>query len=253
MKFSTDGLIIGEMSLGERDRVVTVLTRKKGVIRAFVKGVASLKTPKSGATRLLCYSDIVVYEGKDKLVIDSAESKEMFMPLRLDIEKMALAQYFCQLIGELAPSQTTADDYLRLILNSLYILCKGTKANRLIKAVFELRLMAMSGYMPDLVACSSCGKFEDENMVFLPDNGTLLCSECNKENGMRCLHTGVGATAAMRHAIYAPPEKLYSFNITGQGLREFSKSAEEYILKNLDKIPQTLSFYNTIATENNDE
>ena len=64
MKILTDGLIIGEQSVGEKDRLVTVLTRKSGVIRAFVKNCNSLKSAKGAATRLLCYSRLSIYFGR---------------------------------------------------------------------------------------------------------------------------------------------------------------------------------------------
>ena len=66
MKFKTDGLIIYESAFGDKDRYVSVLTRKKGVIRAVVKGAFNLKSQKSSATRLMCYSDFIVYENREK-------------------------------------------------------------------------------------------------------------------------------------------------------------------------------------------
>ena len=112
MKFTTDGLIINEMPLMENDRVVTVLTPKRGIIRAFVKGVGNIKSQKSLSTRLLCFSELVIYEGRDKFFIDSADSKEMFIPLRLDIIKMSLAQYFCQLSNLLIPQDIESFPFL---------------------------------------------------------------------------------------------------------------------------------------------
>ncbi len=90
-------------------------------------------------------------------------------------------------------------------------------------------------------------------MAFVPSDGTLVCGDCVMQSMGRCVHTGLGATAAMRHAIYAPQDKLYSFNITGNGLRTFSDVAEEYILEHSDKTFPTLEFYKTISTENCDE
>lgn len=54
MKLATDGLIIGEQNIGEQDRLITVLTRKRGVIKAFVKNCRSLKSAKGSATS--CYA-----------------------------------------------------------------------------------------------------------------------------------------------------------------------------------------------------
>ena len=56
MKVTTQGLIIREQVVGESDRLVTVLTRDEGVVRAFARRAKNLKDSKNAATGLLCYS-----------------------------------------------------------------------------------------------------------------------------------------------------------------------------------------------------
>ena len=56
MQVKTQGLIIREQTVGESDRLVTVLTRDAGVVRAFARRAKNLKDSKSAATQLLCYS-----------------------------------------------------------------------------------------------------------------------------------------------------------------------------------------------------
>ena len=247
MRFDTDALIIYENTLGENDRIVTALTRKRGVIRAFVRGAQNIKNPKCGATRLLCYSDISVYEGREKYIIDSAESKEMFIALRNDVGAMSLAQYFCQLCFELCPSEVPADEFLQAVLNSLYMLCKGNKPHALVKAVFELRLLSLAGYMPDLLCCTSCGKFEAEEMYFSVNDGVLFCGDCKNKISGKAVMTGLSVTAAMRHAIYAEPKQMFSFNIAEPSLLLFAQTAEDYVLSRLNKKLPALDFYKVIS------
>ena len=246
MKFKTDGLVIYETAVGETDRYISILT-KKGVVRAFVRGAYNIKNPKSAATRLLCYSDFVIYEGKESYTVDSAESKEMFIGLRKDVVKMSLAQYFCQLCYELCSGEGYSGAYLKTILNSLYILCKGSKDDRLVKAVFELRMLAEAGYMPDLKCCKVCGKFEDENMIFTPDEDCIYCPDCAQASKYKGIKTGLGATAAMRHAIYADDKQIFGFNLSKEAIGVFSHAAEEYTIKKTEKRLPTLDFYKTMA------
>ena len=56
MQINTDGLIIREQSIGESDRLVTVLTREQGILRAFVRGAKAMKSRSASSTQLLCYS-----------------------------------------------------------------------------------------------------------------------------------------------------------------------------------------------------
>lgn len=78
MQIKTQGLIIKEQTIGESDRLVTVLTRDNGVLRAFARRAKNLKDSKSAATQLLCYSRLSVFKGRDKYIIDDAEPIEVF-------------------------------------------------------------------------------------------------------------------------------------------------------------------------------
>ena len=72
MKIKTNGLIIKEQSIGEQDKIVTVLTDELGVIRAFVRRAKNIKSPKCASTGLLCYSELSVFENKGVYSIDEA-------------------------------------------------------------------------------------------------------------------------------------------------------------------------------------
>ena len=146
MKLSTDGLILKEMSISDNDKLITILTRKKGVIRAFVKGAKNLKNKNAAATQLLCYSRFTIYKGRDKYIIDESQLEELFFELRGDIEKLSIAQYFCELCISVIPEETYSEDFLRLILNALFFLCKDKLDKELVKSLVEMRLMSFSGY-----------------------------------------------------------------------------------------------------------
>ncbi|HHZ06636.1 MAG TPA: DNA repair protein RecO [Clostridiales bacterium] len=248
MRISTDGLIIKEQNIGEQDRLVTVLTRSNGIIRAFVKNGRSIKSTKGSATRLLCYSRLVLYINRDTYIIDEAQSEEMFIKLRTDIVKMSLAQYFCELAAVLAPLEQPAEDYLRLMLNALYLLCRNTQPQQVIKAAVELRMMSFYGYMPDLVCCNQCKCYEAAEMYFLPRSGILLCGACKGDISEYSISLGMGVVTAMRHCIYADFNKLFSFTLSDQGLNILERASEEYLIIHMERSFQTLDFYKTMRT-----
>ena len=64
MQINTDGLVIRESSVGENDRLITVLTRRKVDIRAFARQAKSVKNSKASSTQLLCYSRFSIYQGR---------------------------------------------------------------------------------------------------------------------------------------------------------------------------------------------
>ena len=199
MKLITDGLIIGEQSVGEKDRLVTVLTRKSGVIRAFVKNCKSLKSAKGAATRLLCYSRLSIYCGRDTYIIDDAVCEEMFINLRNDIEDMSLSQYFCELSEHFAPKETDAEDFLRLILNALYFLNKKKRPAKLIKAVVEQDRRHFPGFSDHpgdhvyqaafLFGCGPCHMACDR--ILYPCLQARICSGWEKDRGVAASFAGL--------------------------------------------------------------
>ncbi|MDE7390605.1 MAG: DNA repair protein RecO [Lachnospiraceae bacterium] len=243
MKFSTDGLVIREQIIKEQDKLVTVLTRSNGIVRAFAHGAKSIKSSKSAATGLLTYSRFSFYSGRDRYIIDDAVAQEVFIALRKDVEKLALAQYFCELLINLAPEGESAEEYLRLTLNCLHFLCKGERDNDRLKSLFEFRILSMAGYMPNLICCDSCAVYEHDEMYFLPNMGVLVCGDCIGSYKERKICTGLGVTAAMRHCVYAEFQRLFAFSLSENSLPVLSQASEEYLINQLGKRLQTLDFY----------
>ena len=247
MRIQTKGLILTEQSVGESDKLVTVLTESDGIIRCFAKNAKNINSNLCVGTQSLCYSRLSIFKGRDKYIIDQAESLSVFYELRLDIEKLALAQYFCELMINIVPEGAETVPYLRLILNSLYFVANGKRPMPLIKAVFELRLLSLAGFMPNLVCCDKCKIYESKLMYFSKAEGTLLCDSCYK-GGENYIPLSIGALTSMRHSIYADFEKIFSFNVTGTALQEFSCAAEQYLIYTVGRHFASLDFYNTMKS-----
>lgn len=242
VQVKTQGLIIREQPVGESDRLVTVLTKDEGVVRAFARRAKNLKDSKNSATGLLCYSRLNLYRGREKYIINDAFPIEVFFGLRRDIVALALGQYFCSLAAELVPEGVESGEYLRLVLNALHFLCEGKKPLALLKPVVELRMLSVSGFMPDLVACSRCGAYEAADMFFRVQEANLCCGDC----GGQGYRLSKGALTAMRHIIYSEFEKVFAFSIPPGPQEELGRAVEAFTLQVLQKRPQTLDFYNSL-------
>lgn len=250
MQINTDGLVIREHNVGESDRLVTVLTREEGIVRAFAQQAKRIKNAKASSTQLLCYSRFSIYKGRDKYIIDDAHPIEVFFDLRKDIERLSLAQYFCELAGVLAPEETEAGDFLRLMLNALHFLSKGLRPGLLLKAVVEMRMLALAGYMPDLICCAECACYEADVMFFLPRSGRIFCGDCYHSDGEPAIPLGRGVLTALRHTIYAEFDKLFSFQLPAEGLEQLARASEAYTLCRLERGFTTLDFYHSCTAQN---
>lgn len=245
MRMNTDGLVIKVSDTGENDRVVTLLTRDYGLIRAFANGSKKVKSRLHSRTQSLCCSRFSVYSSRDSYIIDDAQEIEMFFGLREDIEKISLAQYFCELALELAPEFDAAEDYLRLILNALHLLEKEKRPRGIIKAAYELRILTLSGYMPSLAECASCGKTESDHWIFNPDSGEVRCSACGGAGAA----IGNGVLTAMRHACTAEIDKVYNFTLPGESVRKLVTAAEDYTIAQTRRSYKSLGFYKSLLPQ----
>ena len=162
------------------------------------------------------------------------------------MERLSLAQYFCELAGALAPQETEAGDFLRLMLNAMHFLCKGTRPNLLLKAIVEMRMLSLAGYMPNLICCAGCSCYEAEEMYFLPRSGLIYCGDCQRPSEPS-VRLGRGALTGLRHTIYADFEKLFLFSLSEQGLKELSQASELYVISTLQRSFNTLDFYHQIT------
>lgn len=246
MKFRTDGLIIKEQNIGENDRLVFALTKSNGVIRAFVKGAKNIKNQKCAATSLLSYSRLTIYKGRESYIIGEAQSIKIFSKLRYDLKKMCLAQYFCELALTVCPREQNSEPFLKLVLNSLYLLSEGKRSAELIKPCLEMRLVSLAGYMPDLTMCRNCGEYSADTMYFLPEIGMLECASCH-ERMSGGIALSPSALTALRHTIYADDDKLFSFSLSQEGLELLNICSESYLKYKFEKDFKTLNFYKAIS------
>ena len=239
MRITTDGLVIKETNIRDNDRLITVITRDIGVINAFVRGAKNIKSRRSPATSLLAFSNFNLECKGDTYTVTEASVNKIFFTAGSDIVVLSIAQYFCELCNILRPVEGEAEEFLRLILNSLHFLTENKRNPELIKAITELRVAVIAGYAPNLIACDGCGKFEDAVMYFKFDDGTLYCSNCRKEN---CVSVTLTVLQAMRHIVYSKFDSLYSFEIPEDAAKQLSKLCEKYITYQTEHKFTTLEF-----------
>ena len=161
------GLVVREVLLGETDKLLSVMTAEYGRIPIMAKGARSIKSHLITTAQLMCYSELTFYEREGRRWLREASPIEVFYPIRLDIEGFALAQYFFSICCELFPEGNAdgAADMLRLLLNSLYAIMTDLRPQPLIKAAFEFKAMALSGFAPDLDGCAECGAVDSPYML----------------------------------------------------------------------------------------
>ena len=248
MQTATDALVLRERKLDEQDRLLTLLSAEQGIITAYAKGAGRMKGSMAGATELLCYSHFVLFQNRERCFADRVEANTLFFGIRGNLEKLTLATYFAQLCCELIPENEPAAEELRLMLNTLYYLEQGKLPPLQLKAILELRLLTLTGYMPDLIACRECGGLpEDGAVLFDPMGGSVCCPACAPQGAVGLIPLPPGVFAAMRHIIYCDFEKLFGFKLGEENLPLLADVVERYLLCQVERILPALNFYKTIC------
>jgi len=245
MYLKTEGLILRETDYKDSDKLLTVLTKDRGQLTLRARGVRNRSSKLKAGCQLLAYSEFTVFDNRGYLLVDEAVPIELFMPLRDDIEKLALASYFAQVAEVLSQEDEPNTALLSLSLNSLYALSKMPISQELIKAVFELKAACIAGYEPNLCCCSVCGSEEPDR--FRIADGTLQCSGCSGVNdtGIR-MPLPLGVLAAMRYIASCDMKKMFSFSLSQQGEQNLADIAQTYLLTQLERGFFTLDFYKSL-------
>lgn len=244
-QLTTDCLIIRVKNIGESDKLLTVLSRDMGIVSVYASGANSIKSKKGAATSLLAYSSLTLKRKGDSFRVTEATPIEVFFKTGDDIEALSLAQYFCELALNYAPSDESSEQVLRLFLNALYFLVERKRNIHLIKAIVELRLLTIIGYMPNLIGCNKCLKYENDIMYFDMVEGCLFCSNCTGfERHFAAINRSL--IMAMRHIVLSDFNKLFSFDLTEDASKALSKISENYLINKTESKLKTLQFFNSL-------
>lgn len=250
MVVTTKGVILKRRNIGEQDAILTILSDDFGIIEASARGVKRAKSKLAAAVQPFYYSELALFHTKDRYIVNNASAIETFHKLRYDVVKVALANYISELIFCLAPSQEQIDPVKRLCLNAFYLLSEDKRPHRFVKAVVEMRLMSLSGFMPDLICCHQCAAFEKTGFVFDLQQGILLCEKCftaGRSGEFQALTPSL--LAALRHIVFSDPAKLFSFTVSEKTIVALTQTAERYVLCHLERSLRPLEIYRSLLSE----
>lgn len=244
---SVDGLVIWETKTSDADKVITVLTGN-GVISCYARSSLKPGGKLTSPCDLLSFSNFELYSGKNMYTVNDAKSNIKFNALTVDIERYSLAVYFCELNRYLAPVDDYAGEFLSLILNSLHLLNEGKKNLMLIKPVFELRIMTLCGYMPDLESCDRCGAESSPEIYFDLIAGKWYCQNCMNPMGFSA-NSNSSVLLAMKHIVEEEPAKIFSFTISENNLKILNELTSGFVETQSDRRFKTLEYFKTISKD----
>lgn len=233
----TRAIVARRANYAESNCMLTLFAEGMGTISACVYGVNSNKSRMRTAAQPLCFAEFVLVKSKGDIYrVESAEIIETFYPISEDLTKLALANYFLDITGDVFSAEDKSP--LTLLLNTLYALSYKELDINLAKAVFELKMMQYSGYEPNLEMCIKCGKTDGISAFSL--SGGAVCDSCST-SAMLPLSSDV--IEAMKYILNSDTKRLFSFKIADFSVKSLAKICEAYILSKSDKHYKSLEYY----------
>ncbi|OIP68301.1 MAG: DNA repair protein RecO [Oscillatoriales cyanobacterium CG2_30_40_61] len=174
--YSATGINLKAQPLGESDRLLTILTREFGLIKAIAPGARKAKSPLGGRSELFVVNQLLIAKGRSLDKITQAETVTTYGGLSKNLGKLAASQYLAELVLSQALGDHQQEDLFILLnehLNRLQTLSNShliANSTQIIACLTQgiFHLLALGGTAPQVQLCCLSQRrlqpnFTDEN------------------------------------------------------------------------------------------
>ncbi|MEH2318184.1 DNA repair protein RecO [Nostoc sp.] len=189
--YKATGINLKTQVLGESDKIVTILTREFGLIRAVAPGARKHNSSLGGRSGMFVVNELLIAKGRSLDKITQAQTLKTYPGLAKDLGKLAAGQYLAEIVLCQALSEQPQEELYELFNEHLHRLEAASSANpsgvlaHLAHGVFHL--LALAGLTPQVQVCCLSGRplkpdFTDPNCQIgfsIPAGGTV-CLEAWK-------------------------------------------------------------------------
>lgn len=177
--YRAEAVVLRTHKLGEADRIITLLTRHHGRVRAVARGVR--KTTSRWGSRLepFTHVDLQLAEGRSLDVITQAETLTPYgARLGLDYERYTAGTVMLETAERLAveDKEPVLQQFL-LLVGGLRAMTAAERGPAQVLDSYLLRSLAIAGYAPSFDHCVRCG-VDGPHRWFNPSAGGALCGAC---------------------------------------------------------------------------
>jgi DNA repair protein RecO (recombination protein O) len=173
--YRDEGVVLRTMRLGEADRIVTMMTKGHGKVRAVAKGVRRTRSKFGARLEPLSHVTMLCWQGRELDIVNQAEVTDTFRAVREDLARVAKAFTVLEVVDQLAQERHANPRLYDMVVGALRAL-NATDAPLLVPA-FCLKVLALEGSAPVLDECVSCGAV-DGLVAFDLVEGGVLCRSC---------------------------------------------------------------------------
>ncbi|MFH1623997.1 MAG: DNA repair protein RecO [Pseudomonadota bacterium] len=240
----TEAVVIRSMDFSESDKIVTFFTRDFGKLRGIAKGAKRSKKRFGNTLDLFSRISLLFFEKENLELarVNNCNIIETYMEIYKDIEKIAYGSYFIELVYELVGEKEKNNGIFDLLVDSLSLInCHDLGEE--IARIFEIRLLSLLGYQPQLAWCLMCGRrlSNREMFWFSPVKGGILCHRCSP--GLEKLFPmSPGTLRILLLARDIDFRKIHRIIFSKQALKESEEALTNFIQYQMGKEPNSMKF-----------
>jgi len=218
--FETEALILRSYNLAEADKIVVCLSRSAGLIRGVAKGCRKLRNRFGAALEPFTLVNLTYYERENQELVSFRQVEILKSRFNLSSNASILTgfAYMGDLLIDFSPPHQANDNLFRMALACFEAASETPADLEAVLRYFEVWLLKLEGFLPDLRACVNCQKtFSADEAVYLGPDLSLRCSQCSNSRG--------GAVSKRLRAHMRMVEKLSPAKFA-EGAREESKDTK---------------------------
>jgi len=176
--YRTDAVVLSRMDYGEADRIVTVFTPRRGRLRVIAKGVRRPTSRLGPHLEYFARCHLMLVKGRELDTVTGVEMLDPHLGLRSDLEAFGHASHIVELLLRMTEDRQENEPAYDLLVGSLRLLGEGVEPFAVTRH-FELALLGLLGYRPELYRCLNCQTdLTAATNAFSERLGGLLCPLC---------------------------------------------------------------------------
>ncbi|MGH7198338.1 MAG: DNA repair protein RecO [Candidatus Omnitrophota bacterium] len=221
-------------------------TKDHGKIRGIVKGIRG--AARFGSTlEPFSLNEILFYRrrrGGDLHQVTQIDLVQLFPELREDLERLAYASYFAELLNELVEVEDANPGIFELMTDSLRFLATGASCKRSAR-IFEVKLLDLLGFMPEIRACVKCQAKDPQPAYFSVSLGGIQCKKCRDlrgENDGAGILVSKGALNFLEHVRRSGVQELYNVKVSQEVGGELGRILRRFVDFHLSNKLKTVTF-----------
>jgi DNA repair protein RecO (recombination protein O) len=153
-------------------------TRKIGKVQAIAKGIRKIKSRKAGHLEPFTRVNLLMARGRTFLIVTQAETIDAFLNLREDLLLIGYAAYITELLDRFTYDEDDNQQIFNLLNKTLGRINTESDPDLPVR-YFEIKLLELLGYRPELTNCVNCGsEIQAEDQFFSISMGGALCPRC---------------------------------------------------------------------------